>query len=112
MDARHRSRAEGCRPRRRVAVTRGGLSEVRSTHMSQQSARAFVQWLANHPGQRNALLGAQSGQRRTLLESAGFGDVTQHEVDQVLQAGAAADLSDEQLRSIQGGLRVAAITWD
>jgi hypothetical protein len=80
--------------------------------MSEQRAKEFVQWLANHPDKRAELLSARVGQRRQIMEQNGFVDVDARAIDQVLQSDTAHDLSDEQLQSIQGGLRVAAITWE
>ncbi|CAK0781929.1 putative Nif11-like leader peptide family natural product [Gammaproteobacteria bacterium] len=80
--------------------------------MSQERAREFVQWLANNPDQRNNLFEGGPSERLAILEKSGFGDVNPQEVEQVLQAGAAGDISDEQLQSIQGGLRKAGITWE
>lgn len=79
--------------------------------MSIERAKEFVQYLANNPDARTELISAAPGQRHALMERAGYGDVDAETVADVLQSGD-GDLSDEQLKSIQGGLIPAAIVWD
>ena len=79
--------------------------------MSIDRAKQFVQYLADNPDVRTRLLSAQPGQRRAIMQQAGYGDVDGQTVADLLQSGA-GDLSDEQLKSIQGGLTHEGITWD
>jgi Nif11 domain len=79
--------------------------------MSIDRTKAFVQFLAYDPDLRTRLLSATPDQRQALMEQAGYGDVDGQTVADLLQSDA-GDLSDEQLKSIQGGLTHAGITWD
>ena len=63
--------------------------------MSEQRAKEFVQWLANHPDKRGELLTAPPGERRQVMEQNGFGDVDAQAIEQILHPDAAHDLSDE-----------------
>jgi hypothetical protein len=79
--------------------------------MSIDRAREFVQYLAATPDVRTKLLSADPAERRTIIVQAGYGDVDGEAVTDLLQSDG-SDLSDEQLKSIQGGLIHAGITWD
>jgi predicted ribosomally synthesized peptide with nif11-like leader len=74
-------------------------------------AKEFVQYLATNPDLRTSLLSTEPGHRRAIMQEAGFGDVDAQTVADVLESGT-GELSDEQLKSVQGGLIHAGITWD
>ena len=79
--------------------------------MATDRAKQFVEYLANTESARTKLLGAAQGERRSIMTELGYGDVEPQAVEALLSAQA-SDLSDEQLRTIQGGGRKDAIIWD
>ena len=79
--------------------------------MSNERAKEFVQYLAQNPDARTALISAGPTQRDAIMDQAGYGDVDADTVAELLGSDA-GDLSDEQLKSIQGGVAVFGITWD
>jgi hypothetical protein len=79
--------------------------------MASDRAKQFVEYLANTESARTKLLSAPQGDRRRVMAELGYGDVEPREVEALLSAQA-SDLSDEQLRTIQGGGRKDAIIWD
>lgn len=71
--------------------------------MSVENARRLVQKIGSDPLFRARLTKVAAADKRVLLESAGFGDVTAEQVQAAASVNATGELTDVELEAVAGG---------